>query len=754
MKKKNPSRQTTAIDPLRQEAEACLRETPGTDAPGTASDTKVSRLIYEMQVQKIELELQNQQLTNAHNIAEKIAIRYTELYNLAPIGYVTFSRNTNITQANLAGARLLGNAPSQLLGKRLGAFVAKNALPMFNTFLQQVFASGTQSSNQLELMINGQTRVVQIDACLSDDRTECRAVLLDITQRLHDEAKLKLAANVFTHASEGIFITDAAGIIIEVNDAFSIITGYSHDEILGQNPRIFKSGRQSPEFYQAMWQSLLAENHWCGEICNRRKNGQIYTVSQTLTTVRDATDKIINFISFFTDITSMKAHQGQLEHSAHYDSLTNLPNRALLADRLNQAMVQCHRAKNLVAVVFLDLDGFKNINDRYGHAAGDAMLIAASQHMKAALRKGDTLARIGGDEFIAVITNLATSQDSVPELERLLRAAASPITYREMVLQVSASVGVTLYPQDNADADILIRHADQAMYLAKEAGKNRYHLFDTEQNNAIKTQRKGIDSISLALERDEFVLYYQPKVNMRSGEVIGVEALIRWQHPQRGLLVPLDFLPLIEHHPLNLSLGEWVIDSALTQISQWQSAGLDLTISVNISPFQLQQANFINRLKYLLATHPEVAPRYLELEVLETNAISDMTQMSRVMQTCMSLGVNFALDDFGTGYSSLAYLRRLPANLIKIDKTFVQDMLNDREDMAIVVGVVGLANAFHRKVLAEGVESLAHGRALLNIGCELAQGYGIARPMPVAKFPHWVKHWQPDKSWQVPPSHH
>lgn len=717
-------------------------------------DTKASRLIYEMQVQKIELELQNQQLTNAHDIAEQIAARYTELYNFAPVGYLTLSRNGNITQANLVGAQLLGSQPEKLIGIRIGVFIARDSIPVFNKFLQQSFVKGTPVSSQLELRINGQIRVVQIDASLSDDRNECRAILTDITKRLRDEAKLRLAANVFTHASEGIFITDSAGIIIEVNDAFSLITGYSRDEILGKHPRIFKSEHQSPDFYRAMWKYLQTNDHWSGEVDNSRRNGEVYTVAQTLTTVRDASDKTINFISFFTDITSMKAHQGQLEHFAHYDPLTNLPNRVLLADRLNQAMVQCHRSETSVAVVFLDLDGFKVINDRYGHAAGDALLIAASQRMQAALRKGDTLARIGGDEFIAIVTNLAKSQDSVPELERLLRAAASPVAYQKMVLKVSASIGVTLYPQDNADADILIRHADQAMYLAKESGKNRYHLFDTEQNNAIKIQRKNMDSIRLALKRNEFVLYYQPKVNMRSGEVIGAEALVRWQHPKRGLLAPIEFLPAIEHNPLSISLGEWVIDSALNQISQWRLAGLNLSISVNISAFQLQQVNFISRLKDLLAMHPEVPPRSLELEVLETNAISDMTQMSSIMQACILLGVNFALDDFGTGYSSLDYLRRLPANLIKIDKTFVQDMLNDSEDMAIVVGVVGLANAFHRQVIAEGVESLAHGRALLNIGCELAQGYSIARPMPVAKFPHWIKHWSPDKSWQVASGHH
>tara|TARA_R110001606_G_scaffold395664_2_gene568521 strand:- start:140252 stop:142285 length:2034 start_codon:yes stop_codon:yes gene_type:complete len=448
-------------------------------------------------------------------------------------------------------------------------------------------------------------------------------------------------------------------------------------------------------------------------------------------------------------IVEKQEQHKMLERMAHYDILTNLPNRVLLADRLSQAMVQCQRRRQSLAVVFLDLDSFKAVNDTYGHDVGDKMLITLSSRMKDALREGDTLSRIGGDEFVAVLTDLAKVKDCQPVLKRLLKAAAIPVTVGDAVMQVSASIGVTLYPQDGVDADQLMRHADQAMYVAKQAGKNRYHLFDTAQDKAVILQRESLGNISSALERQEFELFYQPKVNMNTGDVIGVEALIRWQHPVRGLVPPLDFLPAIEGHAISLEIGEWVIKAAMTQATKWLNMGVYLPISINISAYQLQQDDFVTRLAALLAAHPKVSPRCLTLEILETSALSDIRKVSATMRACSDLGVDFALDDFGTGYSSLTYLRRLPANLIKIDQSFVRDMLIDPDDLAIVEGVIALAKSFKRDVIAEGVETIEHGTALLQLGCELAQGYGIARPMPADDIRVWMNNWKPDETWQI-----
>ena len=497
-----------------------------------------------------------------------------------------------------------------------------------------------------------------------------------------------------------------------------------------------------------MWQAVNSKGYWVGTIWSRHKNGEVYPENLTLSAVKNAVGEISHYVALYSDITKLnKTHQSQLQRMAHYDDLTDLPNRTLLAERLNQAILQSNHPHNSLAVAFLDLDDLKTVNDAHGHHVGDQLLIIISLRMKEALREGDTLARIGGDEFILVLTDLAKTEEFNKILERLLLVVSEPVMVDDLVLNVSASIDVTQYPQDDADAEILIRHADQAMYMAKKAGKNCYHLFDSALDDAVNLEQENINNISAALNNRELVLYYQPKVNMSTGEVVGVEALIRWQHPVRGLVPPLDFLPLIENQAISLEIGEWVIDTALSQISKWQSIGVIFPISVNISVYQLQQTDFVQRLATLLAAHPDVSPHLLELEVLETSAINDINYIIATMESCISLGVQFALDDFGTGYSSLTYLRRLPASQIKIDQSFVRDMLTDPDDLAIVMGVVSLAKAFQLEVIAEGVETVEHGTELLQLGCKLAQGYGIARPMPASEVLTWLDSWQPDSAW-------
>jgi EAL domain-containing protein (putative c-di-GMP-specific phosphodiesterase class I) len=338
-------------------------------------------------------------------------------------------------------------------------------------------------------------------------------------------------------------------------------------------------------------------------------------------------------------------------------------------------------------------------------------------------------------------------------LSRLLAAASQSVQAGDKSLRVSASLGVTFFPQvEDVDADQLLRQADQAMYQAKLAGKNRYHVFDAVQDRSVRGHHESLDHIRQALAKREFVLYYQPKVNMRSGKVIGAEALIRWQHPERGLLPPAIFLPVIEDHPLAVEIGEWVINTALTQLELWHSLGLDIPVSVNVGARQLQQANFVDRLQKILAAHPSFASGQLELELLETSALEDVAGVFGVIELCRTLGVMFALDDFGTGYSSLTYLKRLPVAQLKIDQSFVRDMLDDPDDLAILEGVIGLASAFKREVIAEGVETVAHGTLLLKMGCELAQGYGVARPMPAHELPGWASTWLPDAAWAKAPA--
>jgi diguanylate cyclase (GGDEF)-like protein/PAS domain S-box-containing protein len=540
----------------------------------------------------------------------------------------------------------------------------------------------------------------------------------------------------------------------------AVLTSPEYAKLLGYDPDEFQSDLQEwqdnlhPDDYDgvmAAYQNGLSQsNVFSIEYRRRTKNGDWLWLNSTAEVSGwNSSQQPLRMIGIHTDITERKEAEQKLERIAHYDLLTSLPNRTLLLDRLNQAMVQCQPLNQFSAIALLDLDGFKAVNDTHDHHVGDELLIIVSQRMTAALREGDTLARIGGDEFVAIMNNLDKFGDSEPILERLLKAAAEPVTVGDAVMQVSVSIGVTLYPQDSVDADLLIRHADQAMHVAKEAGKNRYHLFDVAQDNAMKIQRQSIGDIRSAMGRSEFVLHYQPKVNMKTGEVVGAEALIRWQHSERGLVPPLSFLPAIEGHAISLELGEWVIDTALNQISQWCNMGLQMPVSVNISAYQLQYGNFTTRLAALLEAHPEVNPHYLELEILETSALNDIRKVSDTMNACLGLGVRFALDDFGTGYSSLTYLKRLPAHLIKIDQSFVRDMLEDADDLSIVEGVIGLAKAFQLEVIAEGVETIDHGLSLLQLGCELAQGYGITRPMPADDLPEWALNWKADDAWQA-----
>ena len=575
----------------------------------------------------------------------------------------------------------------------------------------------------------------------------------DISERKQAEVALRLSASVFANSYEGILIVDSNNLIINANPAFSRITKYSHDEVLGKNPSILKSGRHGPEFYARMWESLGESDLWQGEIWNRRKSGEVYAEMLSISAVCDNSGRLQHYIGVFSDITDLKTHEAELTRIAHFDTLTGVPNRRLLTDRLEQAISRSHRNGKPIAVCYLDLDGFKAINDHHGHEVGDRLLIALAARMKEVMREGDTLARMGGDEFVALLLDLADMAASVPLLARLLAAAAQPVHIDDLVLNVSASVGVTFYPQaEDGDADLLLRQSDQAMYQAKLAGKNRYQFFDTAQANSVRSYHENLDRIRRALTDREFVMYYQPKVNMRTGEVVGAEALIRWQHPEKGLLLPAMFLPIIEDHPLAVELGEWVIDTALTQMERWHAEGLDIPVSVNVGARQLQKEDFVPRLRAILAAHPNVRPGDLELEVLETSALEDMAQVSQVIEACCESGVSFALDDFGTGYSSLTYLKRLPVTMLKIDQSFVCDMLDDPDNLAILEGVLGLATAFHRDIVAEGVETMEHGELLLQLGCELAQGYGIAHPMPAADLTRWAAAWRPDPIWVDLPS--
>ena len=575
-----------------------------------------------------------------------------------------------------------------------------------------------------------------------------RGAILDVSERKQAEEQLRLAHEVFMNTQESIVITDKETHILDINPAFLAMTGYSREDVIGKSTRMFRSGYQNDLFYQKLWESLSGTGQWEGEFQNKRRNGHIYIQATKISAVRDDHDSIIRYIAVASDVTQLREHQNQIEHLAYHDRLTDLPNRVMLADRLQLGMAQAARRKELLGVCYIDLDGFKLVNDTWGHDIGDEVLIEVAERLSSNVRAGDTVARLGGDEFIVLLGNAKHVGEIEQAIRRMLAAIALPFQIGQTEAELTASIGVALYPDDVDDADMLIRRADQSMYRAKNAGKNQFHLFDSTADRRMRAEHDLALRIAMALESEELRLYYQPKVDMPSGRVIGAEALIRWQHPERGLLPPIEFLPVVEDTEFSISLGEWVITEALRQMAEWSAVGLILPVSVNISGYHLQRPDFVPRLARLLEAYSSVSPHWLQLEILETTAMEDVDMVSRIITECGELGVSFALDDFGTGYSSLTYFRRLPTNLLKIDRSFIFDMLNDPEDYALVEGIVKLAHSFQRQVIAEGVETITQGLALKRLGCDQAQGFGIARPMPAEDIPSWVRDWQMPDAWR------
>jgi diguanylate cyclase (GGDEF)-like protein/PAS domain S-box-containing protein len=574
-------------------------------------------------------------------------------------------------------------------------------------------------------------------------------VVADISEQVEAELRQQRTASVFDNTNDGVMIAASDGTILEVNQAFTRLTGYSRSEAIGNNTRMLKSGRHEADFYRLMWTSLLDADIWDGEVTNRRKDGSLYLESLSIRAVRSGSGELLHFLGVFSDITHLRETQTRLESLAHFDALTSLPNRVLFADRLNQALSQASRHNTLMAVGYLDLDVFKPINDTHGHHIGDKLLIEIAHRLKAGIRAGDTVARLGGDEFALLLVDLESPEEATHVLTRMLASIEAPVLIDKLRLGVSASIGVTLFPLDDSDANTLLRHADQAMYDAKQSGRATCVTFDAEQDRQARSRRELLTGIRLALDRKEFILYYQPKVNMRLVKVVGAEALIRWRHPSLGLLTPAHFLTSIEDSDLSIQIDRWVIGEAIRQMSVWVAKGMVMPVSVNISARLLHQPNLDQWLQDKFAEYPNVPPNWLELEIFETAALEDITLVSQVIESCGRLGVSFALDDFGTGYSSLTYLKRLPTTALKIDRTFISNMLDDMEDFAIVEGVMGLAAAFNLKVVAEGVESASQGNVLMQFGCDIAQGFGLAMPMPAAKLEAWLPTFHLGYEWSL-----
>jgi len=545
--------------------------------------------------------------------------------------------------------------------------------------------------------------------------------------------KLEQAATVFEYSKEGIIVTDANNKIISVNRSFVEITGYTAEDVVGKDPKILSSGLQSHEFYEQMWAAILETGSWQGEIWDRRKSGEVYPEALTIIQVRNGHGAIMNHLAIFSDISERKMAQERIQQLAHYDVLTGLPNRVLFSDRLAQAIISAQRNDTKISLLFLDIDRFKQINDTLGHGVGDQLLQNVGQRLLGCVREQDTVSRQGGDEFIVVLSDSGAAGAELVA-EKILQSIIQPYSIDEHDLRITASIGIAIYPDHAQDSESLIKYADVAMYQAKESGRNCYMTFHPGMNESSYERLKLETALRSALERDELQVYYQAQVNLENGRIIGCEALVRWQHPQMGMIYPEKFIPLAEETGLIISINHWVLEQAIKQCRAWRDAGFKaLTMSVNLSALQFRQHNLQQQIRSLLDKY-DLPPGVLDLELTEGILMQGVERTLATLHELSAMGVILSLDDFGTGYSSLSYLKRFPIRQLKIDQSFVRDVTTDASDATMVRTIILMAKSLHLHVVAEGVETIEQAKFLMKCGCERAQGYYFRRPVPAAEF--------------------
>jgi diguanylate cyclase (GGDEF)-like protein/PAS domain S-box-containing protein len=583
---------------------------------------------------------------------------------------------------------------------------------------------------------DGQIRLCEVSARpLPIAGDECMLTIArDITERHLMQEKLQLAATVFESTAEGVMITDTHQQISAVNRAFSSITGYGEHEALGQTPRLLASGQHDSAFFISMWHQLAAEGHWQGEIYNRRKDGDVYPCWLTINAVRDRDHVINHFVAVFADISSLKHAQARLDYQAHHDPLTGLPNRTLFESRLHSALSDTSVANSQGAVLFLDLDRFKHINDSLGHPVGDLLLKGIALRLKEQVRDVDTVARLGGDEFIILLPGLQNASDAENIANKLLACFTAPFQAGEHEFFTSASIGTSLYPQDGMDVATLVKNADAAMYRSKAKGRNRVESYTHDLTVQASTRVALEHELRRAIERNELSLNYQPKFSLTEHVLVGAEALIRWNHPVFGDVPPDRFIVLAEENGTILQIGDWVLQEACQQMSAWHRLYRPFgPLSVNLAGAQLRQTSLLQRIDSLLQEN-QLAPGCLQLEITENFIMSQTEEALEILHQLKRLGMQLAIDDFGTGYSSLSYLKRLPLDILKIDQSFVRGLPNDPHDAAIVRAIIALGRSMQLTVIAEGVETPAQQAFLAAEGCEHMQGYIISAPLPPEEF--------------------
>ena len=730
---------------IRRSAEEYYARTSAATAIRPASE----ELVYELRVHQIELEMQHEQLRQAQEALEISRDRFVDLYEFAPNAYFTLTRDGLIAESNLKASTMLGVERKNLRQRRFARFVADQDQDRWYRLFQTMRENPGEQTHETDLVLvrnDGSTFGAHLD-CLcktaADESWTLRIALVDISRLKQAEDELRIAAIAF-ESQEGMMITDAQGVILKVNQAFSNITGFSAEEAIGRNFCMLQSECKQPETCTAMWKNVNATGFWSGEIWTTRKNGEDFAEQLTLSAVKNDEGVVTNFVAAINDNTLKRAAAEEIKRLAFYDYLTHLPNRRLLLDRINQAFATTARKHQRGALLFVDLDNFKDLNDNFGHDIGDLLLLQVAQRLVSCVREEDTVARIGGDEFVIMLEDLspdilvcATQVEVIGE--KILAALNQPYQLGTHEYHNSPSIGATLFSNHTESREDLLKQADIAMYQAKKTGRNTLRFFDP-QMQAIITERMAMETdLRQALTRIQFVLHYQLQAT-HDGRIVGAEALIRWLRPGSTLVPPNAFIPLAEETGLILPIGQWVLEMACAQIKKWEDseATRHLQLAINVSARRFHQPDFVEQV-LAAVRNAAIDPSKLKLELTESVVLKDADDTIRIMNELDAHGIHFSMDDFGTGYSSLAYLTQLPFKQLKIAQSFVRNLGVRPADAVIAQTIIAMANTLEMAVIAEGVETEEQRAFLEQHGCPLCQGYLFGKPVPVEEFEALLK---------------